>query len=96
MPGRGNRGGNAGGHGHGMGGARADGPLGNARPDTGAGQPGRSGWAPGQMKRDAGAASARDFAPGHGGDAPGQVGRNGGGGAGAGADGTAQSDSQLS
>ena len=50
-----------------------DGGFGEA---TQGGGPGRSEWSPGHMKRDAGAQSARDFAPGHGGKAPGQVGRD--------------------
>jgi len=36
---------------------------------------GRSQSSPGQMKKAAGADSARDFAPGHGGEPPGRVGR---------------------
>ena len=43
---------------------------GRGRPES----PGRSEWAPGQLKRDAGEPSARDFAPGHGGEPPGRRG----------------------
>ena len=41
-------------------------------------QHGRSQWSPGHQKREAGAQSARDYAPGHDGDMPGQVDRDAG------------------
>jgi len=45
--------------------------VGHGRPDSA----GRSEWSPGQMKKAAGAGSARAFAPGHGGEPPGRLGR---------------------
>jgi hypothetical protein len=65
MPGRGNAGAKAGGRGK-VGGL-GDQPEGGGH--------GRSELSPGHRKREAGASSARDFAPGRGGESPGQVGR---------------------
>lgn len=76
MPGRGNAGGHGG---QGKAGGHGRGHAGNG--DGGADMPvqeqhGRSESSPGQLKKAAGAQSARDFAPGHGGRAPGQTNRN--------------------
>jgi len=65
MPGRGR----GAGHGKAPGQGRAGKNDGGV--DTGVPQDhGRSDWAPGHLKRESGAQSARDYAPGHGGQAP--------------------------
>ncbi len=73
MPGRGKVGGHGRGKGHGGGDPGGVRETDRDRADG----PGRSEWAPGHLKKDAGAASARDFAPGHGGEAPGRRGDDG-------------------
>lgn len=40
-------------------------PLGDAEPSEGNGSHGRSSMSPGHLKKEAGAQSAREFAPGH-------------------------------
>ncbi len=80
MPGQGNggnRGGNGGGHGHG-GLHGQPGELGQRGEGGQGGEHGRSASSPGHLKRDAGAQSARDFAPGHRGDPAGETPRDAG------------------
>ncbi|HEX3265543.1 MAG TPA: hypothetical protein VHR16_07730 [Candidatus Limnocylindrales bacterium] len=67
--------GNAGQHGMGQHGMGQPADLPTDQEETGHG---RSEWSPGHQKRDAGAQSARDFAPGHQGDPAGETPRDDG------------------